>query len=69
MTDRSVETRDQRAHESRAHESEEHPIIIETKRARAGRKGVPILYVLLISTALAVIAFAIIYGAFFHHIR
>jgi hypothetical protein len=32
----------------------DHPIIVAPKQARAGRPGVPVLYVLLWSTALAV---------------
>jgi len=43
-------------HETRYHsDGEEHPTELRPTKARAGRKDVPILYVLLWSTALAVL--------------
>ncbi len=39
----------------RSGSDEEHPIEIEPRQARGARKGVPILYVLLASMALAII--------------
>lgn len=55
MTDRRIETRD------RAADAKEHPIEISTRRARGGFRGLPMLYVVIISTALIVIAFLIIW--------
>lgn len=47
----------------------EHPIVLDAKRARAGRPGVPILYVLLWGIALVVIAFVIIWFIFYMRVR
>ena len=47
----------------------EHPIVLDAKRARAARPGLPILYVLLWGLALVVVAFAIIWFVFYAHIR
>jgi hypothetical protein len=47
----------------------EHPIVVEAKRARAGRPGVPVLYVLLWSTALAVLVLLGIWFGFHHFVR
>ncbi len=44
--------------------TEEHPVELQPNRARAGRKDVPILYVLLWSTALAVLVLAAIFFGF-----
>ncbi len=52
-------------HDTRYHPStEEHPVELKPNRARAGRKDVPILYVLLWSTALAVVVLAAIFFGF-----
>jgi hypothetical protein len=42
------------------------PIKIDVRRARGGRKGIPVLYVLVASCVLIVIAFSIIYFVFHH---
>lgn len=47
----------------------EHPIVLDSKRARAGRPGIPILYVLLWGLALVIVAFAIIWFVFYAHVR
>jgi hypothetical protein len=55
MADRRVEER------GRAAEARKHPIEIDTKRARGGRRGMSVLYVLVGGTALVIVAFLIIY--------
>ncbi len=55
MADHRIETRD------RAADSRQHPIEIDSKRARGGRRGIPVLYMLIGGTALVIIAFLIIY--------
>jgi hypothetical protein len=45
---------------------EERPIEIDVRRARGGRKGIHVLYVLVASCALILIAFSIIYFVFHH---
>ncbi len=52
-------------HDTRYHSgAEEHPVELKPNRARAGRKDVPILYVLLWSTALAVLVLAAVLFGF-----
>jgi hypothetical protein len=52
-------------HDTRYHSgTEEHPVELKPNRARAGRKDVPILYVLLWSTTLAVLVLAAIFFGF-----
>jgi hypothetical protein len=52
-------------HDTHYHTSTgEHPVELKPNRARAGRKDVPILYVLLWSTALAVLVLAAIFFGF-----
>ncbi len=65
MLDRRVET-DARSAGTQDHQ-EDRQIVIEPKRARAGRKGLPVLYVLLFSTALAIIALFAIWAVFYAH--
>jgi hypothetical protein len=55
MTEHRIETRD------RAADARKHPIEINPERARGGRRGLPVLYVLISGTVLVVIAFLIIY--------
>ena len=51
-------------HDTHYHSTEERPVELRPNRARAGRKDVPILYVLLWSTALAVLVLAAIFFGF-----
>jgi hypothetical protein len=45
---------------------EDRPVKIDVRRARGGRKGIPVLYVLVASCVLIVIAFSIVYFVFRH---
>lgn len=47
----------------------EHPIVLEPRRARAGRRGLPVLYVLLWSIALVVVIFAVLWFTFYPHVH
>jgi hypothetical protein len=60
MLDHPLETRNDGAGAG------ERPIVTTPKRARAGRLGIPVLYVLIAGTALAVVALVIIFFVFHH---
>ncbi|MFZ0559134.1 MAG: hypothetical protein WAN31_08995 [Methylovirgula sp.] len=62
MADHRVEARD------RAADARKHPIEIDTLRARGGRRGVPVLYILIAGTILVVVAFLIIYFVMRPHV-
>ncbi|HEY0146827.1 MAG: hypothetical protein WDN29_15510 [Methylovirgula sp.] len=51
-------------HDTRYHSGTDEHVELKPNRARAGRKDVPILYVLLWSTALAVLVLAAIFFGF-----
>jgi hypothetical protein len=52
--------------ENRAGEAGNRPIKISTKRARGGFLGLPVLYVLVAGTFLAIFALAVIFSVFHH---
>jgi hypothetical protein len=56
-------------HETHYRSGEQRPIELKPNQAREGRKDVPILYVLLWSTALAIIVLAGIWLAFHAVVR
>jgi hypothetical protein len=51
---------------NRAGEAANRPIKISTKRARGGFLGVPVLYVLVAGTFLAIFALVVIFSVFHH---
>jgi hypothetical protein len=67
MTYHPAENRNQPLNQP--HDSDEHPIVINAKRAKSARRGLPILYVLIASSALIVIAFLVIFFVFHHAVR